>query len=431
MADYYPLLTRAIATLPDQDLAQRQAIYRRAREALERQLRGLDPPLGEADILKETLALEDVIRRIEADFAELPPIVSSETGTIEEKGTEPAPDATLASEKSEPSEGKADPAIVAPPVDQMKKPVAPAPDAIPEPAIAIKPARSRQPERPKAETRADVEKGRRKLGFYAVLGGLAMIVMGTFAYLNREDPALYRAGGQLASEVSRPIEPSEQAKREGRLGAAPDSPAPPPAPRQEAPRVEPQRNASTTPATPSNSATVLPVVSRAFMVLEVPGGAPNQFEGQANWSFAPDPASRSGDRAIRSVITYTGAGLTIDFSIARNRDAQVNSSHIIFVSFDTKDTALAVREMSAIEWRERESQTGSAMAGVLVPIQDNVFLIGLDKADAAIERNLELLRTQRWLVFEVRLANGRRGAFLVEKGSAGDKAVAEALAAWK
>lgn len=414
MADYYPLLTRAIATLPDQDPAQRQAIFRRAREALERQLRGLDPPLGEAEILKETLALEDVIRRIEADFAELPPIVPAETAA-EPGARQAAADASPDMPEAEPVPAKAGTSG----------------DEAPEPAVAIQPARSRQPERPKAETRAETEKGRRKIGLFAVLGALAMLVMGALAYLKREDPALYRPGGQATTEAARPIEPSEQAKREGRLGAAPDSPAPPPAPRQEPPRVEPQRNASATPAAPPNSGTVLPVVSRAFMVLEVPGGAPNQFEGQANWSFAPDPASRSGDRAIRSVITYTGAGLTIDFSIARNRDAQVNSSHIIFVSFETKDQALTVREMSAIEWRERESQTGSAMAGVLVPIQDNVFLIGLEKADPAIERNLDLLRTQRWLVFEVRLANGRRGAFLVEKGTAGDKAVAEALAAWK
>lgn len=419
MADYYPLLTRAIATLPDQDPAKRQAIYRRAREALERQLRGLDPPLGEADILKETLALEDVIRRIEADYAELPPIVASEPEA-------PAPSAEAESPPPADTIGKgsADETTVT----EAEKPASEAPA---EPVVAIQPARSRQPERPKAETRQDIEKGRRKLGYLAIAGALAILVMGTFAYLKREDPAAYRSNGQPVAEAPRATEPSEQAKREGRLGAAPDSPAPPPAPRQEPPRVEPQRNASTTPPAAPNSTTVLPVTSRAFMVLEVPGGAPNQFEGQANWTFSPDPASRSGDKAIRSVITYTGAGLTIDFSIARNRDPQVNSSHIIFVSFDSKDTALAVREMSAIEWRERESQTGAAMAGVLVPIQDNVFLIGLDKADAAIERNLELLRTQRWLVFEVRLANGRRGAFLVEKGSAGDKAVAEALAAWK
>jgi hypothetical protein len=415
MADYYPLLTRAIATLPDQDSATRQAIYRRAREALERQLRGLEPSLGEAEILKETLALEDVIRRIEADFAEIPPKVADEPEPQAENPPSPP-----VNEPTPPTESAAEDAL----------PALITAETSAEPAVTIQPARSRSPDRPRVETRQEMEKSRRKLGFLAVAGGAAMLVMGTFAYLKREDAAVYRTGKLPSAEAGRAQEPVDQAKREGRLGAAPDSPAPPPAPRREAPPVEAPRSAGTT-TSPSNNTTVLPVTSRAFMVLEVPGSAPSQFEGQANWSFSPDPASRSGENAIRSVITYAAAGLTIDFSVAKNRDPNVNSSHIIFVSFEPKQSMPGIREMSAIEWRERESQTGSAMTGVLVPIQDNVFLIGLDPAAQAVERNLELLRTQRWLVFEVRLTNGQRGALLIEKGSSGDKAVAEALAAWK
>ena len=71
------------------------------------------------------------------------------------------------------------------------------------------------------------------------------------------------------------------------------------------------------------------------------------------------------------------------------------------------------------------------LAGPLVPIQDNVFLMGLDRSEGAQQRNMDLLRFQRWMVFDVRLANNRRAAFLVEKGSAGERAVNEALAAWK
>lgn len=417
MADYYPLLTRAIATLPEPDSAKRQAIYGRAREALERQLRGLEPALDEAEILKETQVLEDVIRRIEADYAEIPPQVAGEAETEN-------PPAQPVDEPAQPVETSTADSSPAPLEAEGVGEQAPA-----EPVVVIQPARSRASDRPKAETRQEMEKSRRKLGFLAVAGGLAMLVMGTFAYLKREDVALYRGGKQPVAEAPRPAEPVDQAKREGRLGAAPDSPAPPPAPRQEATQIEAPRSAGTT--TPPNNSATLPVSSRAFMVLEVPGSAPSQFEGQANWSFSPDPASRSGEKAIRSVITYAAAGLTIDFSIAKNRDPKVNSSHVIFVSFEPKQSMPGVREMSAIEWRERESQTGSTLTGMLVPIQDNVFLIGLDPAEQAVERNLELLRNQRWLVFEVRLINGQRGALLIEKGSSGDKAITEALAAWK
>jgi hypothetical protein len=175
----------------------------------------------------------------------------------------------------------------------------------------------------------------------------------------------------------------------------------------------------------------LPVVSRAFMVLETQGAAPNQFEGIANWSFAVDPASRTGEKVLRVQVDYAGASLSIDMVLSRNTDASIPASHTFFVTFNPRNALPAVREMSPIEWRERESQAGPALAGPLVPIQDNVFLMGLDRSEAAQQRNIDLLRFQRWMVFDVRLANNRRAAFLVEKGSAGERAVTEALAAWK
>ena len=50
MADYYPLLARALDAMPDRSPALRQAVYERARGALIGQLRSLDPPLSEDDI---------------------------------------------------------------------------------------------------------------------------------------------------------------------------------------------------------------------------------------------------------------------------------------------------------------------------------------------------------------------------------------------
>ena len=47
MADFYPLLSRAIASLPDNTPEARQSLYERARSVLLSQLRSLDPPLPE------------------------------------------------------------------------------------------------------------------------------------------------------------------------------------------------------------------------------------------------------------------------------------------------------------------------------------------------------------------------------------------------
>jgi hypothetical protein len=69
MADYYPLLAKAVAGLPDPTPQARSAIYERARNAMIRQLRRLDPPIPEAEIARESSALEVAVARLEAEFA--------------------------------------------------------------------------------------------------------------------------------------------------------------------------------------------------------------------------------------------------------------------------------------------------------------------------------------------------------------------------
>lgn len=69
MADYQPLLTRAVANLPSTNtVAARLAIYERARKAQLAQLRTLRPPLSESDIALEEEALEKAITLVEAKF---------------------------------------------------------------------------------------------------------------------------------------------------------------------------------------------------------------------------------------------------------------------------------------------------------------------------------------------------------------------------
>ncbi len=67
MADYYALISRAAAGLEHNTGENRRVLYDRARSALLNQLRGVDPPLEEADITRERLSLEEAIRRVETD----------------------------------------------------------------------------------------------------------------------------------------------------------------------------------------------------------------------------------------------------------------------------------------------------------------------------------------------------------------------------
>src|SRR5690348_16761508 len=69
MADYYPLINKAVAGLDKSTGEARRALYERARTALVTQLRGVQPALSEQDITRERLALEEAIRKVEAEAA--------------------------------------------------------------------------------------------------------------------------------------------------------------------------------------------------------------------------------------------------------------------------------------------------------------------------------------------------------------------------
>jgi hypothetical protein len=65
MADYYPVLARAISRLSDNDARKRQEIYDRARTVVLEELRKLDPE----KIAPEQAQLEAAILRIEAELS--------------------------------------------------------------------------------------------------------------------------------------------------------------------------------------------------------------------------------------------------------------------------------------------------------------------------------------------------------------------------
>ncbi len=100
MADYYPLLARALDALPDRSPDLRHTVYERARAALIGQLRSLDPPLSEADIEAERVSLDRAIARLEIEHGGVPepePALSgptvSEAATPEQAAPEPPPPA--------------------------------------------------------------------------------------------------------------------------------------------------------------------------------------------------------------------------------------------------------------------------------------------------------------------------------------------------
>jgi hypothetical protein len=175
MADYYPLIARAIAGLdPNAPGESRRALYERARAALIQQLRSVQPPLSESEITRERLALEEAVRKVESEAAQR----ARETGRP--GGGSRSGDAfrrATATATNRPPEGAAPPATPprprtpAPPrppggEDRPPRnlrgeapPVTPRPSAPPPPDPQRPPAARRGPDNNSAANNGDVTNG--------------------------------------------------------------------------------------------------------------------------------------------------------------------------------------------------------------------------------------------------------------------------------
>src|ERR1700751_96775 len=98
MADYYPLIAKAIAGLdPYAPGESRRALYERARAALLTQLHGVQPQLSESEITGGRLWLEKAVRKVESQFQRRADPERDLYGTVEptpiaaRPSTEPSP----------------------------------------------------------------------------------------------------------------------------------------------------------------------------------------------------------------------------------------------------------------------------------------------------------------------------------------------------
>jgi hypothetical protein len=71
MADYFPLLSRTIASLGNSTAEQRQIVYQRARVVVQAQLSAIDPPMNEEGIAAELELFEQSVIRLENEMLAL------------------------------------------------------------------------------------------------------------------------------------------------------------------------------------------------------------------------------------------------------------------------------------------------------------------------------------------------------------------------
>lgn len=88
MADYYPVLTRAVSSLPNNNAQARRELYDRARTIVMDQLRRRDPGELTPETAQERAALEVAIRRVETESRAIQ--APAESRQVRSRGPEPA-----------------------------------------------------------------------------------------------------------------------------------------------------------------------------------------------------------------------------------------------------------------------------------------------------------------------------------------------------
>jgi hypothetical protein len=408
MADYYPLLTRALNALPDRSPEMRRAVYERARTALTEQLRNLDPPLSEADIGRERLSLDEAIQRLEADQPPDPPPAPPKAELRPARSRDPAP---LAKQPVAPA------AETSPPIRTPTQVRAAPGDVEGEAPPPIEPGPR---ERPRVDTVAPkVARGGRVRS--VVLGVMLAGVIGAIAvaaWFLRDRPSDLPRTPVVAEGAPPP-------ENDGKIGD----------------RVAGER-APTAPAAPGGSAGSAPrgdlaVAQRAILYEENQADPQTPKATSARIVWRLDNANvghgQPLETIVRATIEIPDLRTSLNIVIRRNLDQTLPASHTIELAFTTPpgDPGRAVRDVGLLQFKSEEAVRGTPLSGLPVPVKENLFLIGLSNLPSDIERNTDLILNRNWIDLPIRFSSGQRAILSFEKGASGEQILKEAFRQWQ
>jgi hypothetical protein len=555
MADYHPLIARAVEGLGASTGEARRALYERARAALVAQLRGIEPPLSEADITRERLALEDAIRKVEAEAVRkargeprpmAPPLRPNPLGAR----PQPSPPSAAPPPRPEPPPQRDRPSTM--PASGPPRGVPPAPPrpetprqeslrGPPEPSPPRVPAQTGQAPQPGAQpsARDRILSARTSPISREGLKGLRDVVsdvddLGAASAKSAQSARDTRDSYGTASQHRFSLDDDERAARsridphfdddesdlrdadepelddlEPSVEEGDDEPAPPFA-RQRGPRgrdaeeeydeprpprsyrgiaklavvliilagiaatvswqwssitglydfvMHMRSHPSQTAQTPSTIQKSGDRVPQQQAAGQAPGAAaPGQQAGpevaQRVVLYEEDPNDPQGKRFVGSAVWRTdtvspGSGLapelevraditipdrnmTVTWTLRRNTDQALPASHTIEIMFNVAPDfpGGGVANVPGVLMKDSEQARGIPLAGLAVKVTNGFFLIGLSAVDTDVQRNLQLLKDKPWFDIPVVYNNGGRAILAMEKGPPGDRAFADAFAAW-
>lgn len=368
--DYFTLLARAVESLERDAYAARGAIYDREHKALLKRLISSAPPCTDADIAREERAFRDAIRRIEFPGDEVPATRSAQRETAGAAWPSSSRDRVRAQRR----ELRAEPPQPQDP--DLGRRRAPA-----YPQIVGEPDHGQSEHKPRPRSLL------RLTAAYLVVTALALGA-GTLGYS-------YLVGAVNVSWLNRWSWLTQW------TGLA---------------------------AISSSTRAVLYAASQ----LDRTGA---QVEGKAIWGTRTEPNGPDGkpDTVVTLDVEIPDPHLTMSMVLSRNLEAGAGMSHLIELRF-AKPQELpfgGISKISSIAMRGTETEGGGdALAGTGVDIAPGQFMFGLLGMPDLVQQNLQRLRSESWLAISIVFANGGTYTLVVEKGSAGERIINDALAKW-
>jgi hypothetical protein len=402
MADYQPLLTRAVANLPSTStVATRHAIYERARKAQLAQLGILYPPLAESDMDREEEALDQAIALVEAKFrgtaftSREPPFAA----------ITPAAATQEASAGSAPADAARTEALI-PPLSDLTK-VAP------------------------AGARAEKSKSWLLPGLAAVLGavlavaGTAIVMRQKPRYLAVAPPEAQQELGLLGDLRSLPprgfLSPTEDNSTAAAASVPPGN------------QLTAQSGSQPANQAPDASSPPLPETARAAMLIASDSPRdPVVSLGSTVWSTIPPAPGQPARVAVKADADIPDLKMHATMTLRKNTDTKLPATHTIDLRFSFADGApiTGVKDVEP-KMHNLGSTASEPLRAVKVKISDVYFLIALTNADQDTARNLDLMQTRAWFDFPLLLNDNRIAKLVFEKSAKGYAMLAKAFEAWK
>ena len=480
MADYYPLIARAVAGLDKNTGEIRRALYERARTALVAQLRSVDPPLNESDITRERLALEEAIRKVETDASRRKPEPAEDgRASLSDEGLrgfravvaeaeglgDAAAEANRAAHEvydavpgEHPSEAESppaaekhppleEPASLEPPVldesplavdldhpqdashDHAElSPVEPppvephveqhvAPDVDANAEPRVEPEWRPSPHRDEDRHADDTVPFVRTPRSYG--GAIKLIVL-----------LLILAGVAGAAWWKRDTLTALMASLRGPAATQQQQQAAQPAGR---PKITDRVGGDNAPN--AANAPAAGVAQKVVLYDEDPSDPQGKrYVGSALWrteTVSPGPGL-APEIAVRADVEIPERKMRMTWSLRRNTDKALPASHTIEIMFTVPADFPegGVNNVPGVLMKSDEQARGVPLAGLAVKVTNGYFLIGLSAVDVDLQRNIDLLKTRNWFDIPLVYTSGKRAILAIEKGTAGARVFEEALRAW-